>query len=1323
MKPATRIHGFIQDFLVQNASGVRPRSVGSILRNVVLGLVLVVGMLPLVVSPAQADTMSGDTDVPESSNSYSDSYVEGEALVVYHSSGSSCKTAEAEGVLSAQSVNGLSIQSVDNDASVLVDNGFSVGKTWNLSAADETESAVTASANDILSVQSDDSALNATASDTRVALVSKDGMDTMSLVNTLEALDFVEVAGPNYLYKLSSLPDDPLLDIQSALVGNGGVSYGSAFDAEGKTSLGDNVIAIIDSGVDYTHPDLKNQMWTNPGTLGLGPAGSHGLNAINGGYDVMPDSSYYGSHGTHCAGIAAAQSNNATGIAGISGANSHTKIMGLKAVNSSGGVDTASAASSYEYMIAAKIAGVNLVAANDSWGGGTFDPVFDYLVNQAGKAGIISLIAAGNSGTDVKSDVKCGALDSPYAIVVGASNEKGNMASFSSYSTTMVDLTAPGCTICSTVPSSCTSFFTPLLSKLLGNTNLDYYSTIDGCVGQTGWKALLTDANGNVLSNEAQAALSLDTQDGSGGTFQIFGENALRISINLDTLLTLGLDPASCQVRIAWTVNNPYYGMTGIAASDYACNMYIMACGDNPKTAWEANAHLLTSSGADCVSEDTSANTRRDNASCMTKQLQDIDTTDLTVTAGFTLSLTTLDEKSGTVSCLASGYGFGKNTDPSTDSTSAFVPYGVASGTSMAAPMITGAVAELAALYPSETALELRGRVCGGTVAFNNSTESDMTASGGRFTFASATNDDLVSANTWSITTDGMAVTVNGYALGDATLTVDGVTITPTSQTDGAITFTANAALFDGAAHRFDVQDASTGRTFKASYRTPDGSVDSLVRLGNLPTISDSATGKLVSATDRLFLADEMGGYLYSTDNPEGGDGSWTKLSAPGIPWAAGSASDMTHIGLQFTYSNGTLYAFCCAKSKDPDGALVPMSTVYYSSYDISSGTWSSYKTVFQKKECVVQSLAPFAQDGIVYCGLAYAGMGYEARSFIAYTPSTGETTVSDFPIAYENLGDISTPFFRDAKLYSIGLNSSGSDNYMAHGLQLDIGNKTLVDLGTVEKTADTSVVNGRSYLTHPSAVTGNGIVILGQGFSELGDAQLITFPVISGVKLGSYQLTTAEGLNPGSTVMYKGKLYLTATDHEDTTKDSDNSLNSVGLYALPTQSASLLTSTDVMRSASAEEGGTATVADWRGKAANELSARENDYVIWTAVAKDNYTFAGWYNAVGDCVSTDVVYAATALYSDVDNATLTAHFIENPTPTPTPTPTGASTSMVASTPTESSTSAPESSTGENGSAFSIPAATGDGLSLPILLFMLTLFSASLVGVVADKRRM
>lgn len=520
----------------------------------------------------------------------------------------------------------------------------------------------------------------------RIALVSKDGIDTASLIAELEALDFVEVAGPNVCYESSSLPDDTFINQQYAL-GSTGVSYGDAYDAEPASPTEGNVVAIIDCGVDYTNPDLAYQMWTDDGTFGLGPAGSHGIDVYDNDYDIMPGSSYMASHGTHCAGIAAAAANNAEGICGVAGANSHTQIMGVKAAASTGGAPTTSlAVSAYQYLIKAKIAGVNIVAANDSWGSPTSDPVVEYVIDQAGKAGILTIAAADEQATGVEQSALSSpsGLESPYIISVAASNEDGDFASFSDYQATAEDLAAPGASILSTVPNSCSVFFTPLLSKIAGNANLDYYTNIVENVGQTGWTASLTDADGNRLSDAAQAALSMSSQNESGNAYELYGEDALQVSLDLDVLSGLGIDPTTCRASISWTANNPFYGTTGKEASDYGCNMLMHAVGDETGTQWIAYPHLTTSSGDDCIASDTLARSRRDIIAVTTKPMTALDTVDGNVTAGFTIQVTPESGQTGVASCLVSGYGYGRDTNPTEDSESAFVPYAFASGTSMA---------------------------------------------------------------------------------------------------------------------------------------------------------------------------------------------------------------------------------------------------------------------------------------------------------------------------------------------------------------------------------------------------------------------------------------------------------------------------------------------------------------------------------------------------------------------------------------------------------------------------------------------------------------
>ena len=243
--------------------------------------------------------------------------------------------------------------------------------------------------------------------------------------------------------------------------------------------------------------------------MGIGAAGTHGYNAYDNNNDPMPGSAFGASHGTHCAGIAAAQSNNNEGIAGVAGASSAVKIMGLRVTDSEGGAFLSSSiASCYEYLVRAKLSGVNVVAVNNSWGGSFFsvyDPVLDYLVNQAGKAGVLSLFAAGNDGASAEEQFNTVMLESPYVIMVAASNEQNGLASFSNYETTAVDVAAPGTKILSTIANSCRQSFNALLSYKVGKT-LEYYSDIASAATSTtsGFALELVDADGTVLSIRPQ---------------------------------------------------------------------------------------------------------------------------------------------------------------------------------------------------------------------------------------------------------------------------------------------------------------------------------------------------------------------------------------------------------------------------------------------------------------------------------------------------------------------------------------------------------------------------------------------------------------------------------------------------------------------------------------------------------------------------------------------------------------------------------------------------------------------------------------------------
>jgi subtilisin family serine protease len=123
------------------------------------------------------------------------------------------------------------------------------------------------------------------------------------------------------------------------------------------------VVGVVDSGVDYNHPDLAANIWSNPGGVGGCPAGTHGYNVVASTCDPMDQDTKYGGHGTHVAGIIGAVGNNGIGVTGVDW---NTTILPVKFVNSSGTGSTSQMIAALEWVLAAKQAGVNVRVINDS---------------------------------------------------------------------------------------------------------------------------------------------------------------------------------------------------------------------------------------------------------------------------------------------------------------------------------------------------------------------------------------------------------------------------------------------------------------------------------------------------------------------------------------------------------------------------------------------------------------------------------------------------------------------------------------------------------------------------------------------------------------------------------------------------------------------------------------------------------------------------------------------------------------------------------------------------------------------------------------------
>lgn len=291
--------------------------------------------------------------------------------------------------------------------------------------------------------------------------------------------DEVEYAEPNYMISLDreegksnndavsgesnelisgKLPDDLMFNEQWSLANTGqrggkakaDISATLAWDKK-TTGSEKVVVAVLDSGVDYRHQDLVQNMWERPGNVAeyyddqLGYVDDqYGYDATSIGGDPMDENG----HGTHCAGIIGAEGNNGIGIAGI---NWHVKIMPLKFISKSGSGSTKDAIEAINYVINRKQAGVNVRIISASWGSTQKSKALEDVIRAAGEAGILFVAASGNASSDAdKTPHYPASFDLPNVISVAALNRNDELASFSNYGAKRVHIAAPGAEILST---------------------------------------------------------------------------------------------------------------------------------------------------------------------------------------------------------------------------------------------------------------------------------------------------------------------------------------------------------------------------------------------------------------------------------------------------------------------------------------------------------------------------------------------------------------------------------------------------------------------------------------------------------------------------------------------------------------------------------------------------------------------------------------------------------------------------------------------------------------------------------------------------------
>lgn len=309
--------------------------------------------------------------------------------------------------------------------------------------------------------------------------------------------EFVEYAEPNFRIELddpiqkavtrdllhresdSELPNDPMFSDQWALnnLGQDGGKDRADLDAlkAWATTKGSDeiVVAVLDSGVDFTHEDLRENMWIRPESLPAYNDDELGeFNDLNGydGTDSISDPMDENGHGTHCAGIIGAEGNNGVGVSGI---NWKVKIMPLKFLGRGGFGSTNDAIEAINYAIDRKQKGVNVRIISASWGSTSRSKALEDTIRAASDAGILFVAAAGNDNSDNDRRPHYPSnYDLPNVISVAALDRGDNLASFSNFGLKTVHVAAPGKDILSTWlndgyrEASGTSMATPYVSGI-----------------------------------------------------------------------------------------------------------------------------------------------------------------------------------------------------------------------------------------------------------------------------------------------------------------------------------------------------------------------------------------------------------------------------------------------------------------------------------------------------------------------------------------------------------------------------------------------------------------------------------------------------------------------------------------------------------------------------------------------------------------------------------------------------------------------------------------------------------------------------------------
>jgi len=381
-------------------------------------------------------------------------------------------------------------------------------------------------------------------------IILKQGVSVEEAIARLGAEPAVIYAQPNFIKYGQAVPNDPLFSFEWALKNDGqAIPSSNGGDVSGfsdadidadvawDATTGDPsiIVAVIDSGIDYAHPDIVNNLWHNPAETndGLDDDGNGYVDDLTGWDFVHNDNDPVdlNGHGTHVAGIIAAQGNDGSTMAGVSW---RTSLMPLQVVDADGVTTSSAIVLAIHYAVDN---GPRII--NASYGETTYDQAEYDAISYANDNGVLVVAAACNNGVDNDSAPKpCypSGYDLPNIIAVAASDQFDNRASFSSWGAVSVDLAAPGVSIISTYPQFDRVANTAFASGAQG-------WTFGGSPNQWGVSGgLLQDSpSGNYANNTNNWAMSpVIDLSGRSGCRVVGAFSSISLENNIDTLIVEG---------------------------------------------------------------------------------------------------------------------------------------------------------------------------------------------------------------------------------------------------------------------------------------------------------------------------------------------------------------------------------------------------------------------------------------------------------------------------------------------------------------------------------------------------------------------------------------------------------------------------------------------------------------------------------------------------------------------------------------------------------------------------------------------------------------